>query len=336
MFIPSSSNNYIAAMISTGKDLLGEAGYSVKVFENNFDQTEQDQQVQQYLATGDKPAGIIWFPADNAAGIASVRRLAELDVPIVQTNQAVLPEALDYITAYAGEDDYANGQIAGESAMQWRDEQESKGVRLHGESGNVLTVTYPRGYQAGEDRIRGFEDATESAPFEILDVLDVGFTTEDSYTAVSQAWPKLEGQGIDLIFGVSEFPAVGAIQAAEEAGLVAGKDFGVISGNCQTNFDLFVKGSTYATAIQSPIIEAIAFSGVMSALIKNGGETQGPDSTVSLPADEDAAPSIDQTPAYYTYIPNPPMIGGGTPAENQKVVDEASLWGKSATELCAQ
>lgn len=336
IFIPSSSNNYINAMLSTSTPLFEGAGYTVKVFENNFDQTEQDQQVQQYLATGDKPAGIIWFPADNQAGIASVRRLAALEVPIVQTNQAVLPEAEDYVTAYAGEDDYANGVTSGESALEWRDAWAAAGKTLHSDAGNVLTVSYPAGYQAGEDRIAGFDEGTASAPFDIVDTLDVGFTTESSFTATQTAWPNLASQGIDLIYGVSQFPLVGAIQAAEESGLVAGQDFGAISGNCQTDFDLFIDGSIFATAIQSPNLEGTTFANVLIRLIENGGETQGPGTTESLPADPDAVPDLSEVPAYATFMPNPPMIGGGTPEENQKVVDEAMLWGSSAEELCAK
>lgn len=334
-FMPSTTNNYIAEMVRSSRKAFEAAGYELTLYENNFDQSEEDQQVQQVLATGETPAGFVWFPADNKAGIASARRLAGTGAPVVQTNQAVLPEAKEFITAYAGENDYANGVTAGESAMKMRDEWKQEGKPLNDPKGNIAIITYPGNYQAGVDRIKGFMDATKDAPFNVIKTIPASFTSEDSYKAVKPVWPTINDE-VDFIFAVSEFPAIGAMQAAEESGRELGEDLGVVSGNCQTNFDLFIDGDTYATAIQSPSIEGRTFAAVLMKLMQNGGKTQGPDTEQSLPADPDAEPPVSDTPAYYTYMPNPPMIGGGTPAENRKVLDETRLWGGTPQELCAK
>lgn len=334
-FTPATNNNYIASMIDTSRKTLEEAGYTLKLFENNFDQSEEDQQVQQYLATGKKPAGFIWFPADNKAGIASARRLSATGVPVVQTNQSVLPEAEEFITAYAGVDDYGNGRVSGESAIKMRDAWKKEGKKLKSDKGNVVIVTYPGNYQAGLDRIRGFEDATKSAPFDVIKTIPAGFTSEDSYKAVKPAWATVNAKA-DFIFAVSEFPAIGAMKAAEESGRKLGGDLGVVSGNCQTNFDLFTSGDTFATAIQSPQIEGETFSKVLIKLMQNGGKTQGAGTKETLAADAEKAPALPEVPAYNTFMPNPALIGGGTVAENTKVLDSTRLWGGTPQTLCAK
>jgi len=37
-------------------------GYGIKFIENNFNQTEEDNQVRQQLASGETAAGYIWWP----------------------------------------------------------------------------------------------------------------------------------------------------------------------------------------------------------------------------------------------------------------------------------
>ena len=62
MFTMTSSNVYGANQINGAKAEAEKLGYKLKVYENTFSQPEQDQQVQQYIASGAKPAAIIWWP----------------------------------------------------------------------------------------------------------------------------------------------------------------------------------------------------------------------------------------------------------------------------------
>jgi ABC-type sugar transport system substrate-binding protein len=335
VFTPATSNNYVALWTSAAKDVLQKAGYTPKFLENNFDQSEEDQQVQQVIASGEKPAGIIWWPSDNPAGIASVRRLSKI-APVVQTNNAVLPEATKYVKAFGGVNDYADGVATGKLALKMRDAFKAKGMKMHSPNGNALIVTYVQGYQAGIDRVKGIEDATKSAPFNVVGKVITGFTTEESYKEVSSALPKLKSKGIDFVLAVSEFPAVGAIQALKESGLTPGKDVGVVTGNCQTNFNLINSGVEYGTILQSPIIEGATAAKVLVKILANGGKTQGIDSTYTLPADPSSEPELPATPAYRNYMPLPPIEAGKSPAENKQIVADSKLWGKTAEELCAK
>lgn len=59
-FIISSTNPYIGQWRKGAEAKAKELGYNIKIIENNFNQTEEDSQVQQELASGEKAAGYIW------------------------------------------------------------------------------------------------------------------------------------------------------------------------------------------------------------------------------------------------------------------------------------
>lgn len=332
-FTPTTENNYVALWTKTVKEILEKEGWKVKFYQNNFEQSEEDQQVQQVLATGEEPGVFVYWPSDNEAGIASARRLAAV-APVIQTNNAVLPEAEEYIAAFAGVHDYADGVATGELALKMREAFEKKGMKMHGEGGNALIVTYGGGYQAGIDRVKGIEEATKGEPFNVIETVETGFTTEEAYKSVAQVLPKLKSQGIDFVLAVSEFPALGAIEALKEAGYKPGENVGVVTGNCQTNFDHIVSGEEFGTILQSPILEGKMVANTVINYVENGEETEGPGSELTLPATADKEPPFPKVPAYANYFPLPPLEGGGTPAENEEMLAKTKLWGQTPEELC--
>lgn len=334
-FTPTTENNYVALWTKAVQEILGNAGYTVKFFENNFDQSEEDQQVQQVLASGEEPGAFIYWPSDNEAGIASARRLSAT-APVIQTNNAVLPEAEDYIAAFGGVNDYADGVATGELALKMREAFEANGNEPSGPGGNAIIVTYGGGYQAGIDRVEGIEEATKDEPFNVIEKVETGFTVEEAYDSVAQVLPKLKSQGIDYILAVSEFPALGAIEALKEAGYKPGENVGVVTGNCQTNFDRLISGEEFGTILQSPILEGKTAANVLIKYLENGGKTEGPGTEFTLPADAESEPEFPEVPAYRNYFPLPPIEAGGSPAENRKTIEEMRLWGQSPEELCAK
>lgn len=72
---------YIGKFIKGIKATAELKGFDIKVFENQFNQAEQDQQVQQVLAAGQLPDVFIWWPSDAVAGLGSLRALARTGVP---------------------------------------------------------------------------------------------------------------------------------------------------------------------------------------------------------------------------------------------------------------
>ena len=146
MFMPSTATIYQSDEAASIKEETAKLGFEVKIFENKTDQTEQDQQVQQFIATGEVPAAFIWWPSNSKAGINSSRLLSQI-APVFQVNQSVLPEGEEYITAYAGVRAFGIGESAGEMLKAAREEAIAAGAELHSEEGNLIEITVPAGYQ---------------------------------------------------------------------------------------------------------------------------------------------------------------------------------------------
>ena len=80
-FMPTTTNTYIAEWARGAEEEAERLGYELIKLENGFKQEEQDIQVQQRIAAKVKPACYIWWPTDNAGGLASLKALADTGVP---------------------------------------------------------------------------------------------------------------------------------------------------------------------------------------------------------------------------------------------------------------
>ena len=65
IFGPTSSNNYVAQLYKGARETAKKLNYDLKIVQNNFDQSEEDNQVQQQLSSGTKPLAYGWWPSDN-------------------------------------------------------------------------------------------------------------------------------------------------------------------------------------------------------------------------------------------------------------------------------
>ena len=104
---------YIGRFITGIKETAELKGFDIKVFENQFNQAEQDQQVQQVLAAGQLPDVFIWWPSDATAGLGSLRALHKTGVPVLKINQLPNEQDEKYIFGYAGPDDRLRARNAG-------------------------------------------------------------------------------------------------------------------------------------------------------------------------------------------------------------------------------
>lgn len=322
VFMPSTATIYMKDWADSAKQEAEDLGYELKIFENKSDQTEEDQQVQQFLATGEVPAAFIWWPANAQAGINSSRLLSQV-APVIQTNQAVLPEGEEYITAYAGVRAYGIGEAMGEMANQARSEI----ADLHAPEGNVLEFTFPAGYQSGIDRQDGFTDATADEPFNILqsEPNAQGFDSQGTFETASQVVPKFLADGIDIVTAQNLSMAAGALTALEQNGLTPGEDVIVIAGNDAGDKTPLMDGKVYSAVIQSPVIEGKLAIQTVARYVATGEVT---DDTVTLELSADE-PKLEATPpAKVTYMPNPPI--------RADEIDSFKFWGLSYQELGSQ
>jgi ABC-type sugar transport system substrate-binding protein len=326
VFMPSTATIYQSDWAGSARAEAERLGYEIKIFENKTDQTEQDQQVQQFLATGEVPAAFIWWPSNSQAGINSSRLLSQV-APVIQTNQAVLEEGEEYITAYAGVRAFGIGETMGEMATTAREEREADGVELSSDEGNVLEFTFPAGYQSGIDRHDGFLEATSDAPFNILQSEPniTGFDSQATFETASQVIPKFLGEGIDIVLAQNLSMAAGAVTALEQNGLTPGEDVLVIAGNDAGDKTPLLDGKVYSAVIQSPVIEGKLAVQTVARYVATG-EVTDEEVFLELEAEE---PELTATPpAKVTYMPNP--------AIRVEDIDGFQFWGLTYEELGSQ
>jgi ABC-type sugar transport system substrate-binding protein len=321
MFMPSTANVYLAAAAAAARTEAAKNGYTLTVIENNFDQVEQDQQVQQYLASGGKPAAFLWWPATSAAGVNSNRQLAQV-APVIQWNQAIVPSAVPFVKAYAGVSDTGIGKEAGEQALKARDAAVAAGLQLHSPGGNLLEFGFAAGYQASVERHDAFTAATASAPFNLLHNEPAGFDAQAAYRAASQIVPKYLADGIDFVYCESNDLCVGVLTALEQNGLTPGKDVYVVAGTFSGDKQPLRDKLFSSTALQSPVIEGQLVIRTGIQYLRTGEVKPG---TFQVPPDPTDPGLSDDPPYQATYMPNPAI----TP----ETIDTLRIWGLDINQL---
>jgi ABC-type sugar transport system substrate-binding protein len=332
VLMPSRSNAYLAQWIRGAEKSAAEDNYKLTVVENNFDQTEQDAQTQQRISSPNQPVAYVWWPADNQAGIATLRRLSRTGVPVFQVNQAVRPEAKKLVVAYAGVEDYFNGQVAGKNALVARDAYVAAGGKLASPGGNLVILKFIPGYSAGDDREKGFLDATKGAPFNVISSEFAGFDNASGYKAMSQLIPSLRAKGINFVYGASDGPVTGAVQALEEAGLKPGKDVYLVSATCIADISAIKSAKEFATGVQAAGLEGWFSINVVARYFSNGRKVE-PGKFIA-PDDADARPDFTAAPSEENIIPNPQVIVGADPAKASGELAKFKLWGQTFSDHC--
>ena len=331
VLMPSTSNNYLAEWRRGMESVAAELNYKVTVVENNFDQSEQDLQVQQALASGESPDIFVFWPADSKAGVASLRALSQSGVPVVVANQPPPQEALPFMTMYAGVDDFFNGKVSGDLMLGAREAAASAGKKFASPEGNLIEIMFAPGYQASVARHDGFIEATSSAPFNTIASEYAGFDNEAGYKTMSQLIAANKAKGIDFVYAHNDALAAGVIKALEEAGLVPGKDVYVVGGTCHGDLSALEAGKQYGSGLQGARLEGNVVSLAVARYFANGATvTEGED----RPEPSADFPTTTAPPAFYNYIPNPGVVFSADKAANVALLDDTVLWGDTMRNLC--
>jgi ABC-type sugar transport system substrate-binding protein len=325
MFTMTSTNVYGANQIKGAKREAARLGYNLKVYENLFSQPQQDQQVQQYLASGAKPAAVIFWPWIAAAGINDVRLLSRV-APVIQMTQPPFPKAWPYVKAYAGANQYLIGRVAGKMLLQARAAAKKAGKQFSSPNGNILVMQHPQGEFTGTARWEGVTQVTKSAPFKVLHTEYGANDPDTGYKLGSQVVPKYKSQGIDFMYVSNQQAANGIIRALKENDIVPGKDVYIVSSDCSGSLEAVKNGETFGTGLQPAAIEGAvavrtAIQYITTQKVKNG-EYQYPSSKTPPRFNPNTVPSK------YNYMPHVPAIGA-------KGVRAAKLWGYTADQICA-
>lgn len=323
MFTITASNVYGANQIKGAEAEAEKLGYKLTVFQNNFSQPEQDQQVQQYIASGAQPAAIIFWPWVADAAINDVRQLSQL-APVIQLTQEPNEQSWPYVQAYSGANQILIGKTVGEMLLEAREAAKAAGMEFKSPEGNLIIFQHPEGEKTGTERYKGMMEATKDAPFNEIHLEYGANSPETGYEIGSQVIPKFKGQ-FDFMWVSNQQAANGIIRALKENGIEPGKDVWIVSGDCSGSLDAVKNGETFGTGIQPAAVEGALAVRTAAKLIANEGKVEGDIVQMEVAAE---APEVDSAPpAKYNYMPHAPAIG----AEG---VANTKIWGYSADEIC--
>jgi ribose transport system substrate-binding protein len=324
MFTMTSSNVYGANQIAGARQEAKELGYKLRVYENTFSQPEQDQQVQQYIASGAKPAAIIWWPWIRDAGLNSVRQLERL-APVVQMTQPPDDASQPYVKAYAGANQTLIGETLGEMMLQAREQARKDGAKFKSKNGNLLVFQHPEGEFTGTARFAAFEDVTKDEPFKVVHTEFGANDPETGYEKGSQVIPRFKGE-FDFLFISNQQAANGIIRALKENNITPGRDVWLVSGDCSGSLEAVKNGETFGTGIQPAAVEGRLAVRTAAKLVANDGKTEG--QQVQYEVEAEAPPIEPGPPAKFNYMPHAPAVGA-------KGIKETRIWGLTADEICA-
>jgi len=319
IFMPSTSNVYLAAAAKAAAAEAKALGYKSSIVENNFDQTEEDQQVQEWLATGESAAAVAIWPASAKNATASIRALSKV-APVLQWNQLIDPTAESFIKiGYAGVSDLGIGDQAGKDTLAEIDKLTKSGYKFHGPNGlpNVLEISLGSGdYAAGEDRHTAFMKVVDGKINYLGREGAAEFDAQGAFTAASTAIPKYLSQGIDLIYVQTNDMGNGVVQAAEQNGLKPGKDVFLMTGTSSGSTANLRDGKITTAVLQSPVIEGTLVVDTIARYLATGKVTSA---TVTIASDPAKPKLTVSAPDRVTYMMNPSVT-----ADN---IGSFKIWG---------
>lgn len=181
-------------------------GVEVVITSAEFDVARQQNQVADFIVQG--VDALILCPADSRAIGTTIQAANQAGIPVFTADIAALSEAGE-VVYHVGIDNYSGGRMAGEAALE----------ALEG-AGKVAIIDHPE-VESVILRTRGFRDVIEAAQaegigVEIVSILPAGGSQDRAFRVAEdllQAHPDL-----DLIFGINDETALGAVAAIEKAG----------------------------------------------------------------------------------------------------------------------
>jgi ABC-type sugar transport system substrate-binding protein len=320
-FSPASKFPYILAQhkgLQAGFDRLG---YKIKFVSNDgADPAQLSTQIQQFLASGEKPAAIILFGLDPKAGVSQAAQLSRL-APTFGINYEPPRAAFKYLKAYVGLDNTEVGRASGRSILELRKKLAAE-HKLHNPKGNVLYISGIPGSPTAVMRKQGWDEATKSAPFNVLQYIEAGADADSAYKVAAQLIPKYKSK-LDIIMTESNLTASGIIRALKQNGLTPGKDVWIVSGNCGGPKSVTTSNQQYSTGAALATVEGSALAQAVVQYLVTKKVTPGNAVVKYTP---EPPPFTKTPPIQHQTLPSPSMIGPDS--VNQKA------WGFTYAEGC--
>lgn len=249
--VSTLQNPFFVSLRDGAQEAADEAGADLSISDAQDDAQQQADDIQDFITQGVDV--IIINPVDSAAIVPSVEAANDAGIPVITVDRGA--EGGD-IASHIASDNVLGGELAGEYLFE----------QIGGE-GSVAQLEGVPGASATNDRGEGFAQALEAADgIELVSSQTANFNREDGYSVgqnLLQANADLAG-----LFAQNDEMALGALEAAEEAGLT---DLIVVGFDATDDALAAVRdGRLAATVAQQP--SEMGRIGVESAIAVFNGE----------------------------------------------------------------
>jgi ribose transport system substrate-binding protein len=204
----------------------------------NWDLAVQNQMIDQ--AINERPDMILLIPLDAATAPQQARKINQAGVPLIMFNTLPDAEAMDYVIAWTGPDDFGQFRMM---ARAWAD--------ALGEEGGVAYTQHAPGGSPFYARYWGpRSELAEYAPGIVtLDAQAPGFEADKTQQLVSDWLTRFGDELVGICSADDSAQGLGIVEALEKAGR---DDVIVIAaGNSKVGMDLVKEGKLYAITYQT-------------------------------------------------------------------------------------
>ena len=171
-----------------------------------FDIARQKNQISDFIVQ--QVDAIIVCPTDSRAIGTAIKEANMAGIPVFSADIAVLADDVD-VVAHVGIDNYTGGRLAGEVALE-----------IIGDQGQLAIIDHPE-VESVIQRTRGFMDVINEAreankSIEVVSRLPGSGSMDKAFKAAEDI--LLAHPEVDVMFGINDETALGAVAAIEKAG----------------------------------------------------------------------------------------------------------------------
>lgn len=196
-------DEWLAAISDEYEKQAKELGYEINVQDGNQDNEKQMQQIENFIAQ-DYDA-IIISAADSEGIIPAVQKAEAAGIPVIATDT---PIDYPYVSTTVAWDNYATGVKLGEYAKKYIEDKYADKEKV-----NLVMINAPS-YPHLVKRDEGFLSVIDTMEkVEVIATQDANGSRETSANIINNNVAK----GIDMVYGVIDNHAWGAVTALEEA-----------------------------------------------------------------------------------------------------------------------
>ncbi len=197
-------DEWLAAISDEYERQGAELGYEINVQDGNQDNEKQTQQIENFIT---QQYDVIIASAADAQGIIpAIQKAEEAGIPVVSTDT---PIEYPYVSTCVAWDNYETGVKLGEYAKKYIEENYADKEKV-----NLVMINAPS-YPHLVKRDEGFLSIINTIDkVEIIATQDANGSREVSANIINNNIAK----GIDMVYGVVDNHAWGAVTALEEAG----------------------------------------------------------------------------------------------------------------------